>query len=214
MCFFSLDFNLVVQLLFGFILVWSSQLQTIVPTLASLYRKRAFKRILRSSQNFWEDQGQTWRPCSQEHYTNYTTGGSSRDLGVATREHRSLCSYHQVSPYVGTPSLLLLQAGHLSAMLPTSPPQWIPYGDSFCTPTLFWEEFLHGCCWLVEPRSRACKVGWGFKFLTSLEDVDSEGRKFLKFGRSIRKKAVWPQNMTNYYTYLCRPYCSKIATDI
>ena len=202
-CFFSLDLHLVVQLLFGFILILSFNCKHQCP-LWLVYIEREFVKWYWRAHRISQRISQTWRPCSQEYYTDYTPGSSSRDPGVATTAHRSLCTYHQVSPCGGTPSLVPLQAGHLSAMLNPPPPCWIPHGACLCTPALFWECW-HGCCWAVEPRSHACTPGakqsgdthsWLlWKMWT--QKVGS----FSNMGGVI-EKMLCPHNMTNDYSYL------------
>ena len=101
MCFFSLDLHLVVQLLFGFILILSFSCKHQCP-LWLVYTEREFVKWYWRAHRISQRISQTWRPRSQEYYTDYAPGSSSGDPGVATTEHRSLCTYHQVSPCGGT----------------------------------------------------------------------------------------------------------------
>ena len=194
MCFFSLDLHLLLQLLFGFILIWSFSCKHQCPLWLVYTESEFVKRYWRAHRISWRIRVRLGGQCSQEHYTDYTPGSSSGDPGMAATEPRSFCTYHQVSLCGGIPSLLPVQAGHLSAMLHPSPPCWIPHGASLCTPAL---SLLRMLAWVllsggaqVTCLYSRCKAVWGCTFLTSRKDVDLEGRKFLKCGRNDWKNAM------------------------
>ena len=173
-----LSFHLTVQQLFGSMPVWGSQLQITVLTLASWNTKGVFKGLteflggsesmqpeaLPELQHWWL----RWGPWCGHHRTEVPVLLLVDESFLVGSLHCCLCK----------PSI--------SAMLHQCPPWWILQGPSFFIYPLL-KQFSVWMLLMGEAQFTP-GVTWGGKFLASLPGSwDSEGRKFLKWERSIKK---------------------------
>ena len=181
------------------------QLQTSVPTLAGLHRKWVCKTILKSSQNFLEDESDleanvarnttqitplvapvetlAWLPQSLD-----PSAHTTKWAFVVGPRHCCRCKLCISLPRSTHPHHAEFH------MVPPSVPLL----------SLFWECW-HGCCWVVEPRSHdytpgSKQSGDAHSWLLGKMSTRKVG-SFSNVGGMI-EKMLCPQNRTNYYSYL------------